>query len=373
MIVTLITFVLILGLLVFIHELGHFIVAKRCGLTVEEFGLGFPPRLFKYKHGETVYSLNLLPFGGFVKILGEDGEGSDNPKSFASQSAGRRALILLAGVIMNFLLGTLLFIIVYLIGAPAAIDSTTVGTITNRQIQIAAVANDSPAAVAGLREFDQIKSVAGTEITAVEQVQQIMATNAGQATQVVIHRANEDLTVTLTPRVNPPQGEGPLGVDLVESGIVRYPWYNAIWRGVVTSFSLLFLVVVEIGKIFRDFFTTGHVDGNAVSGPIGIAVFTGQVARLGFSYLLQFVAFLSIQLAFLNVVPFPALDGGRLLFVIIEKFRGGKKVAQKVEGIIHFVGFALLLALIVAVSFRDIYHFRAQFIDLWHRIVNVFR
>jgi len=374
MLLTIIAFVGILGILVLVHELGHFITAKKSGCTVEEFGFGFPPRLFGIKRGETTYSINLLPFGGFVKILGEDGSKEKSPKSFASKKASVRVLILAAGIAMNLVLAMVFFGIGFGVGIPQSIPEEGLldATIEEEYIQVAFVEKETPALSAGLEPLDKILFYNGEVVNEIDDLKNAVDTTKGIEGTMIIERGGEEQQIPITPRIDYPDDQGPLGIDLVKTGIVSYPWYKAIWLGIKTTFTTLFLIVYSLYIIIRDAFITGDLDGSAVTGPIGIAVMTGQFARQGFIFLLWFAAFLSVNLAFINAIPFPALDGGRILFILIEKIRGGKKVKQSTEGIIHLVGFALLILFILIVTFRDIWRFQDRFASIWDRIIGIF-
>ncbi|MCX6766263.1 MAG: RIP metalloprotease RseP [Candidatus Moranbacteria bacterium] len=371
---TVLIFIIILGLLVFVHELGHFLVARRNGVMAEEFGFGFPPRifgLFKTKNGkrklvwgskevvstDTIYSVNWIPLGGFVKIMGEDGEEKRDPKSFASKSAFTRTRILAAGVAMNFLLAAVLLSIGYFVGIPQAVDDTVAGNLKNEKIQIIETIPGTPASQMGIQVGDQIVGAVEendqvARFNTIEDVQNYINAKKGQEIRLDVKRGNETLDLTGTPRTDFPASEGALGISLVKTAIVSYPWYESIWRGVQTTVDLAGMIIVAFGNLLWKLIT-GHSVGMDVSGPVGIAVFTGQVAKLGFIYILQFTALLSVNLAIINILPIPALDGGRILFIIIEKLKG-KPVSQKFEARAHNIGFALLITLMVAVTFRDV-------------------
>lgn len=358
---TLIIFIIVLSILVFVHEFGHFITAKRAGMKVEEFGFGFPPRLFGVKKGETIYSINWIPFGGFVKILGENGEDKNDPRSFASKKAGVRSGVIVAGVVMNVLLAMLLLAIGNWVGVRVGlIDQAQLDQASNVKVQIIQVAPGSPAEQAGLRVLDEIVGLSSngklTEITAVEQVQDFISQNLGQEIKTQTRSGNQLREIALVPRVSPPEGEGALGISLAATGIVRYPWYTAIGRGVTDSIFILQHTAIGYATIIKNAITEGR-PGMELSGPVGIAVITGQAARLGFTYLMQFTALISLNLAVLNIIPFPALDGGRLLFIGIEKLRRGKPMPKKIEAAVNSIGFALLILLMVFVTTKDIIKF----------------
>ncbi len=357
---TLIVFIIVLSVLIFVHEFGHFIVAKKAGMKVEEFGFGFPPRLWGIKKGGTVYSINWIPFGGFVKIFGEDGQGKKDRKSFASAKARTRVAVVVAGVTMNFLLAVVLLSVGNAVGLRVGlIDEVQTRQAKDVKVQIIQVAASSPAEKAGLMVLDEILGfrVEGKEtpIKNAEEVQDFISQNKGQEITIVLRSGNQQKEKTLTPRTNPPAGEGALGISLAMTGVVKYPWYQAIGRGATDSVSALQVTAMGYAGIIKSLFTTGKT-GAELSGPIGIAVITGQAARLGFTYLMQFVAIISINLVVLNVIPFPALDGGRLLFIVIEKIKG-KPVSQKIENAVNALGFALLILLMVYVTTKDVVKF----------------
>lgn len=359
MTLTIIVFVVILGVLVFVHEFGHFITAKRAGLTVEEFGFGFPPRIASIKRGGTRYSINWIPFGGFVKILGESGEDEKNPKSFASRTAGVRALILLAGVAMNFLLAFVLLIIVNIGGAATSISEAAQlpgsAKISDPVITITSVSEKSPAQEAGVRAGDQINLIAGQQVESEEQVVALINEHRDKATTFNLTRGKQKFDLQVTPRSKPPDGQGPLGISLLQTVKVSYPWYQAIWVAAKETVLLTGRIIMVFWDMLVNLLTQGKVDAN-VAGPVGIAVITGQMLDLGWVPLLQFTALLSLNLTIINALPFPALDGGRVLFLLIEKIRR-RKVSQKVENAIHSIGFGLLLTLILVVTFRDFVRF----------------
>lgn len=384
---TVLVFIIILGLLVFVHEFGHFLVARRNGVFAEEFGFGFPPRIFglyKAKNGKrklvwgskdmksenTIYSVNWIPLGGFVKILGEDGQEKKDPKSFSSKKPFARVRILAAGVAMNFLLAAMLLSIGYFVGIPQAVEDAANGNFKNEKIQIIETIPGSPASRMGIQIGDQIVGAGAgdNQITAfntVEEVQNFINANKGQEIKLNLKRRDETLALSGTPRTDFPASEGALGISLVKTAQVSYPWYEAIWRGAKTTVDLAGMIFVAFGNLLWKLIT-GHSVGMDVSGPVGIAVLTGQVAKLGFIYILQFTALLSVNLAIINILPIPALDGGRILFILIEKLKGSA-VSQKFEQRAHNIGFALLITLMVFVTFRDVAR-----LDVLQKLKNIF-
>lgn len=367
---TIIIFAVILGLLIFVHELGHFVMAKRAGMRVEEFGFGFPPRMFGVKKGETVYSVNWIPLGGFVKITGEDGAESPDPKSFANKNAWQRFLVLIAGVTMNVVLAWFLLSVGVGLGMPTVLregESLPASAhIAGQRVTIIEVAAASPAALAGLKIGDSIVAVGGQGLASIEQMQELTRQSAGKEIVYLIKRGDVEFAKTLTPRDNPPDGQGPLGVGLALVARISYPWYEAIPRGLAAAFNIVVVTVSALATIIGQWISGSSVSA-ALSGPVGIAVLTRDVAQLGFIYLLQFTALLSVNLAVINAVPFPALDGGRILFLVIEKIRG-KKMHIKAEQIANTVGFGLLLLLMAFVTVKDVTRYSEGFKNLFQRI-----
>ncbi len=340
-VVTLIIFLLILGLLIFVHEGGHFIVAKLSGIKVEEFGMGFPPRIFGIRRGETIYSLNWIPLGGFCKMLGE--EDPSAPRSFASKRPAVRLATLAAGPLMNAILPIVLLSIAFMVPRQVAVGDVVIDQVTA----------DSPAAEAGIVSGDTVLSINGNPIQNIGDVIYDIHLKMGEEITLELKDADGNLkTATLVPRWNPPEGEGAVGVamTMVNTGNVSqsYPF----WEAVPKSFS-------SIGETFvlmRNEITSWFVQKKApeVTGPVGIFQLTGEVREAGPSYIIQFTAFLSLNLAIVNLLPLPALDGGRIIFVLLEVVRRGKRVSPRTEGMIHYIGFAMLMALILVISYFDI-------------------
>ncbi|MFA6194146.1 MAG: RIP metalloprotease RseP [Patescibacteria group bacterium] len=382
MLLTIIIFLLVLSVLVLVHEFGHFLTARFFGVKAEEFGLGFPPRaigwyrnrfgkwrtiagnrsvesleasdneaLHPAKHA-TIYSLNWLPLGGFVKIKGENGGDKDEGDSFSSKNITRRIAILSAGVIMNIVLAWILFSVGYMIGLPQSSD--TLGKkarVTDAQVLVQEVLPESAAASAGLKAGDAILRINDMGIETEKVLQDAVAASAGREAELLIKREGVEQTVKVTPPVKE-GGRATIGIAIYSSGLVRYPFFVAFWEGAKTTGWILEQIVVAFGNLFTQIFHGDNV-GDQFAGPVGIAKITGQAAHLGFTYLLQFMALLSLNLAVINIVPFPALDGGRILFLAIEKMKG-KPVRKEVEALIHNIGFLLLIAVIIFVTYKDI-------------------
>lgn len=394
MLLTIIVFLIVLSALVLAHELGHFMTARKFGVTAEEFGLGFPPRIFGVqiwkelnkkasswrlirgareltdedkKYG-TVYSLNWLPLGGFVKIKGENGEGENEPDSFASRPVWQRAVMLSAGVIMNIILAMVLIIVGFMVGLPQSLDSglDARASVSDRKIQIVQVIKGSPAESAELKIGDEIIGIDNNKFSNFEELQNYVNSKIGLELDYKIKRGQVLLDKPITPVLMPETGKGGIGVALSETGIVRYPWHLAIWEGFKTTFVLIWLIIAAFYELIK-----GLIFGQGVTadlaGPVGIATITGQVARMGLVYLMQFTALLSVNLAVINFLPFPALDGGRFLFLIIEKIKRAP-VKREVENLIHNIGFVLLMLLVLVVTFRDVAKFSGAFKDIWNKL-----
>ncbi len=355
MLITILIFLGVLGLLILAHEFGHFLAAKKFKMHVEEFGFFYPPRLWKFRKGETTYSLNLIPVGGYVKIQGEDGEKRGEAASFGAKPAWQRAVTLAAGVGMNFVLAFLIIAIGYMVGLPSVVEQDTQGKIRDPKIQIVEVAENSPAHAVGLEVGDTIIRVNGEPVTETQEVIQAIEANRGQETIFEIERSREIITAKAVPRLEPPSGEGPMGIGLTKTAIVSYPVARALAEGFLDTLYAVKLITFALGKIIADAVVTGKVSPD-LSGPVGVAVMTGRVARLGFVYVLQFTAILSINLMIVNILPLPALDGGRLLFLAIESIRR-RPLNQKIEQWANTVGFALVIGLLVLVTFRDVFRF----------------
>lgn len=360
MISTILIFTAVLSLLVFAHEFGHFITAKRAGIRVEEFGFGFPPRVGGIKKGDTIYSINWIPLGGFVKIKGESGEYSRDKDSFANKGAWTRGLILTAGVLMNVVLAWFLLSVGYVFGMPQVVeDASPYARVMDQKVQIVQVLDGSPAERAGLETGDAIVSVGGMAITTPDDIKAYTETKEGQPVAVTIRRKAETLEKQVVPALIKETGHPGLGVALVKTGLVAYPFWLAPVQGAIATYAFGQEIVGAFLGLFRDLFAQQKVSVE-FSGPVGIAVITSEVAKLGFRYLLQFTALLSLNLAIINILPFPALDGGRVLFLVIETIRG-KAVGRRIEAAAHNIGFALLMLLVLFVTFHDVAKYGGRF------------
>ena len=374
----------ILGFLIFVHELGHFVTAKRFGIKVTEFAFGFPPRIFGYQRGETLYSLNLIPIGGFVRMVGEDDP--SHPRSFAAQSVFRRIVVLVAGSFMNIMVPVVVFTILFLIP-----QDTVVG-----DAMITGVGDGSPAQEAGLRAGDIIIQVDGEPVDNHYELAQKIMVRLGDNTELLVRRAPlvfglgssaETMViepVTVVPRLDPPElivvntvndpereisladaralyreyqvgdtvRQGPVGIMIATANrrVVKrsYP----IWEAVPRAVGRIWEVIDVTKDGISQWFSGGPDPGFA--GPVGIARVTGEVAKIGISPVFELMALISISLAVFNILPIPALDGGRLLFVVIEWARGGKRISPQKEGLVHFVGLVVIIGFIIIISYIDI-------------------
>jgi regulator of sigma E protease len=367
MLITLAIFLLILSLLVFVHEFGHYSTARIFGIKVEEFGFGLPPRLWGWrpKLSPTIYSLNWLPLGGFVKIKGENGEASHDADSFAAKPIWQRLVILASGVAMNFVLCVLILSAGFAIGLPASVEGLgSQAVISSASIQILEIVPDSPAQAAGLRVGDAILALDGQEFSDIDGLQQYLVSRQDQSVMITVRRGTGEATIQTT--VKEFSGFTGIGVALAKTAIVRYPWYLAVWQGLKATFIWLIAIVLALVGIIKNLISGAPI-GLEVAGPVGIAVLTGQAAKLGLVYVMQFTALLSLNLAIINILPFPALDGGRILFLAIEKIRG-RAVGQRWENFTHNLGFALLMVLIVAVTYRDLLVYGGR---IWGAVKNL--
>jgi regulator of sigma E protease len=340
--ISIVAFVVILIILVVAHELGHFLTAKARGVQVMEFGIGFPPRIWGIKRGETLYSINALPLGGFVKLAGE--EDPKVPRSLASKSYGTRILVLAAGSLMNLILPFIILSIAFMVPHDVVIYPVTIEN----------VAPASPAAMAGIEPGDTIISVNETQINNSGDLQRLIQLNLGK--EVTIAVKHTDLTedvVQVVPRWIPPAGQGATGIQIaMPTQITTINRSEPIWTAVPMG-------VTEVSQtlvLFKNEIIRWIIGAAApqVTGPVGMAQLTGEVAQAGISPLLEFAAFLSINLGIVNILPLPALDGGRIAFVVLEMIRRGRRISPRTEGLVHLVGFALLITLMVVITFGDI-------------------
>jgi regulator of sigma E protease len=345
-------FFIILSVLILVHELGHFWAARRAGVLVEEFGFGLPPKIISRKIGETIYSINLLPLGGFVRLHGESGEEGvvDSKRAFINKSKRERVTIILTGVVMNFLLAIVAFSIVYSFsGIPRE----------GKVVRVVGVTSGSPAQIAGVLVGDRVRKMDGKEVLSIEQFINLIEEKRGEKITLEVEREKPSgkvvKIVSMVPREKPPKKEGPLGVVITTTEIYYPPiWlrpFVGIYYGLKEALLWGGTVVLGFIKIFKDLFS--GIGPKDVAGPVGIFAISSQVAQAGVLAVINFIGILSVNLAILNIIPFPALDGGRLLFIGIESIFG-KRVLPKVESIIHTIGMIVLLILLFAITVHDI-------------------
>lgn len=350
-------FIAILAILVLIHELGHFLAAKKNGILVEEFGFGFPPRIWGFKYGETLYSINLLPIGGFVKLFGEEYHeansklakktgGKYNHRTFISKTPAQKAFVIVAGVFANFLLAWLLISYLFTQGVP---------TPTNK-VMVEKTLKNSPAELAQLKPGDQLTYITvGFNSYKLESTTNLIAYSkrfAGERVIFTIKAQGKERNIMMIPRLNPPVGEGPLGLLITSYEEKKYSWYKAPFYGLVHSFTITKTIVTELGKTAFNFFTLKKTNVD-VSGPIGIAQYTGQAIKFGRNAVLELMALLSLNLAVINILPFPALDGGRLVFILYE-WVTKRRVNKHVERYVNMFGMVTLLALAALITIHDV-------------------
>ena len=354
--ITLILVIVFVSLLILAHEWGHFYSARRLGVRVDEFGFGFPPRLFSRVKKGIRYSFNLFPFGGFVKIFGEHGEGEGETQSFITRPLWQRGVILGAGVFMNVVLAWVMFSMGAALGTPVIADEEG----ARAPVSIIGVAPDSPAAAAGLRFGDEIIELTAPgaipemtlRVETEEDVKQFMDAYRGEEVGIALKRKGEIREVRLVPRAYPPEGEGPLGIGMARIVLARSPWYWAPVEGGRRTGAAIAATATGLVSIVSRLIMDGG-RGLEVSGPVGIYFFAEDSRSLGVSYFLQFIGMLSVNLAVLNVLPIPALDGGRLFFLALERIRH-VRVDPRRESIIHAAGFAVLILLMLLVTYKDI-------------------
>ncbi len=360
-----IIFIVILLVLVVSHEFGHFIVAKKSGIRVDEFSFGFPPKLFGKKFGETTYNFNLLPLGGYVKIYGENPDedsinGPDSKRSIVNKPRYIQAAVLLAGVAMNFLVAWLLLSIGFMSGLPSSTSSVPNGTkVENQALTITSVAKDSPAEKAGIKTGDKIISfetekdstkLLSSELEATN-IQNFVKNHNGEEIKVSLVRAQDPMEVVVIPEVNK-EGTPLVGISMDTIGTLKLPLHQAVWEGLKLSGDLFIGTVVGFYHLISSA-VVGKADMSTLTGPVGIVGVVGDAAKFGFIYLLSFTALISINLAVINLVPFPALDGGRLLFLLIEKIKGSR-IKPQIANMVNMIGFALLMLLMVIITYHDI-------------------
>lgn len=356
-----ILFFLVIFVLVLVHEFGHFWVAKKTGMRVDEFGIGFPPKVASIKKGETEYSFNLLPIGGFVRIFGEDAADAvgspDEKRSFIAKSPLQQTAVLVAGVTANMIFAWLLFIAVYALGVPTVVDEAAASP--EARLVIAEVLPGSPAEKAGIERGAVITSIKTEEATletlTVSSFKDFTSSNADIPLTVAVSHAGEARELVLIPTTNVIENEPnqvAVGVALAMVEVVRTPILEAVVTGTVETYQTFMAVTAGMATLLWDTVRL-EADLSSVAGPVGIVGLVDEAAQFGLTSLLMFTALISVNLAVINLLPFPALDGGRLLFVLIEVIKGSRMNPVWVMRL-NTIGFFLLIALMVAVTWSDI-------------------
>ncbi|MBU4369428.1 site-2 protease family protein [Patescibacteria group bacterium] len=371
-----------LSIVVFFHELGHFILAKIFKIRVEEFGFGYPPRVcgfvrssdkkFRFKFfwsknepleakTRTIYSLNWIPFGGFNKLKGELGEKSNNdPDSFFVQVWWKKVLVAAGGILMNIFLAFFIFALCYFVGLPQDVEQISGGKILRPVgIQIGMVMPDSPADQAGLKIGDIILGLDSQEFKQVKEIQAYIETKLNQSLEIKVKRQEEIINrvVNVIPGEqifdDMKESRGVIGIALSQTVIVAYPWHQSIFLGIKTTISLTGRLFHGLWLILKNLVVHQQMIGQLL-GPVGITTMAGDMARVGFIYLLQFIGLLSVAIGVFQIIPFPALDGSRIVFSIIEGARR-KPINSKIELISINIGFYILLLLLLFITVREIF------------------
>ncbi len=357
MILTLIIAFASLIVLMIIHEFGHFIIAKKFGVKVEEFGIGYPPRLFGKKFGETLYSVNLIPLGAFVKIYGEEG-GVDEYRSFSNLTIWKRILIVLGGVLAFWIASIVIFSAVFIIGADVPVGDQDVAGFSHTKIQVTAIAPNSPAEAGGLKKGDTIIELQNNKeivrLTKIADFQNFTQKYKGTLIILVVHRDGKDIALGATPRITHPENEGPLGVSLERMATVvqKATWYEAPVKGVLFTFEVTVNAVQGIFDVFANLFSgRGVPRGAELAGPIGITIFLARAADYGVGFFLYFIGSISVFIALFNIFPIPALDGGKILFLLIEKVIK-RPVSVKLEQTLTVACFFLLIIMSIFVTIK---------------------
>ena len=353
MVLTVVATLVVFSILVYVHEVGHYLAARCAGIRVDEFGFGYPPRIaVLFRRGDTEYSLNAIPIGGFVRMAGMPGdEDPTDLEGFNSKGKGARIMALLAGSTMNMLLAVLLFAMVSLIGEPMDVE----------RLAVIQVVGQSPAYEAGISYGDVIVAVEGRQVHNFYELSRWIEERVSRPTALTLDRSGREVTVVLTPRANPPKGEGAMGVGIestwIRTEVVKYSLWKALPRGGERTWDTLSDIYRGVVRMVRGLFEAEEETPVALTGPVGIGLIVGEVARSGEENvtvrLMLLTAILSVNLGLINLLPFPALDGGRLLFVLVEWLRGGKRLDPRKEGFVHLIGIAVILCLFVVVSYLD--------------------
>ncbi|MEZ4103391.1 MAG: RIP metalloprotease RseP [Candidatus Paceibacterota bacterium] len=355
-----IIFILILAVLIIVHEYGHFIVAKKWGIRVDEFGLGYPPRakvLFKRKG--TLFTLNWVPFGGFVKIFGEDPNdeslnGENRAVALTSKSRFAQATVMFAGPLFNFLFAWIIVLATLFIGLPSAVDTNNEKYISESKVVVTEVLNDSPAEISKVMVGDSIKKVEfeGVDYGSIQDIDYSLSNSNNKALNIVLERDGETLEKEILIGDFMVNEKPAIGVGIQSVGIYKPPFFKAILESFKVTGEMIYQITFGLGNLIVDAFR-GQADVSNLTGPVGIVSLVEDASSLGIVYLLMFIALISVNLGVINLIPFPALDGGRILFLIIEKIKGGP-ISPKVANTLNSIGFLILIVLMIFITFRDI-------------------
>lgn len=358
-----IIFIIVLALLILVHELGHFLIAKKAGVKVPEFGLGFPPKIFGIKKGETEYTLNWIPFGGFVKIVGENADEEiaeeDRSRSLTAKPRHVQAAIIAAGVLFNFLFAWAIFSAGFMIGLPSSAETTPLSAfVTEPKLTVTSVLSGAPAEQAGLKAGDILlaltsKNDALQNISRASEAQAFIASYGKEPVGFLYKRGNsEPAFLSVVPKEGIVPEKPAVGITMDVVGVARFSPLRAVWEGGGATIQLTKSTVIGLFGFIKGV-AVGAANLKEITGPVGIASLVGQAEALGFVHLMMFVAFISVNLAVVNLIPFPALDGGRLLFLLIEAIKRSP-INPRVSALANTIGFALLILLMLAVTYNDI-------------------
>jgi len=363
---TIILFLVVLAILIFVHELGHFFVAKKSGIRVDEFAIGFPPKIISWVKGETKYVLNLIPFGGYVKIFGENPDdesisGEDSKRSFVNAKKWKQVCVLISGVAMNIIFAWILFSVSFMFGSMVPVgegtDNIYAKYIKDSQVILTSVKADSPAQKAGLLQGDKlisIDSIGGNTLNPTK-VRELIENSKVKLIVVAYSRAGETRYATVTPEISSDTSKKVIGIYMENVGTVKLNPLIALWEGGKLTILKFKQVAVGLGNFLFEVIK-GEADFSQVSGPVGIVGMVGDAAHFGLAYFFGFVAFISLNLAVINLLPFPALDGGRVVFVIIEAIIR-RPIKPKIVNTINTIGFIILIGLMLIITYRDIMKF----------------
>jgi regulator of sigma E protease len=374
---SIVIFVIILLVLVLVHEFGHFFTAKKFGIRVDEFGFGFPPKLFSFKKGETEYSFNLLPLGGFVKIFGESLEEADfvevgfldkektpeeielSKRSLANKPKWQQAIVLCAGVFANFLLAWLLFSIGFMSGLPTSVGSEPVGSkLSNINLTVVSVLAKSPAEIAGLKSGDKIVNLKSGNDSVLningDTLKSFILSHGDKEIKIgYIRGQNQEIhSATITPVINKTDNKPSIGISMDMIGTAKLPFFSAFKEGMTLTWFVTKSTVVGLYTLISEGIQ-GKGNFASVTGPVGMVSIVGDAYQFGFVYLLSFAALISVNLAIINLLPFPALDGGRLFFLLIEKIKGSR-INPKIANTINMIGFGILILLMLVITYHDV-------------------